>query len=145
MLRTTRGVTRGGPSGTSMKFDSTSNSSAPPPTLPADMRATVAATGVPANCFPSWMHTIMRPEAASEACEEAPSTISSIPSASSPAKTPRAYQSDIADKCEKENCLVVLPTGVFCMLHGKGTVHTWLFMHTWAENEDEEAITARWG
>lgn len=42
--------------------------------------------------------------------EEAPSTCS-IPSISTPEKTPREYQSVIASKCVRENTLVVLPTG----------------------------------
>ncbi|CAM9616267.1 unnamed protein product [Ectocarpus fasciculatus] len=48
-------------------------------------------------------------EPPSEAAET--SSIFSIPSASSPEKTLRPYQSRIASACEAENTLVVLPTG----------------------------------
>ncbi len=141
------------PSG-SEENDFTSNN-APLPTSPGDEREAAAARAVPTDLhfLPPWMMaTMLYPGAAayggretppivssplmspprmnahqtaSEADGEAPSIISSTPSASSPAKTPRAYQSDIADKCERENCLVVLPTGM-CIGGGCMSVHAYL-------------------
>lgn len=84
----------------------------PPPTSPEDARVVaIAAARAHADLSRAAAAADPTPSRPGPGADgAAPSTCSTL-SMPTPEKTPREYQSAIASKCERENTLVVLPTG----------------------------------